>query len=350
MVNLGNGQSALLWSDLLLREISELWPGQVESLTSLYGDTDQNIRLNYSDNDSRVLKITASGSEQAAVIIELQVAALLHIQGKTAELNCPVPVAARDGGYVTAVCDREGGAHHAWMLSWLPGRVLDEVSTYEDSLLHSIGRSMALIDNALLDFDHPVAHRRITWDLANVLERRSWLKHIHDSEDRRLATAVFDLLERQLLQPLSKLPSGIIHNDGGNQHNMLLSADPGDNSRISGVIDFGDIVYTHRLCELGVAAAYSSFGSADRVHAISTAARGYHEVMPLAETEQRLLPLLVLCRYLLSVCHAAERSSREPDNAYAQVSAASAWAGLRYLMSRDMEQVADSVCERLNDA
>ena len=342
-------QANIQWPDQLLREIAGLWSGDLVLLKPLYGDTDQNIQICFSDGRNCVLKITASGSVQAAAIIRLQVAALLHIQDKTAEPRCNVPIPASDGQYLHEVNDVAGGAHYAWMLSWLPGRVLAELGSYSDSLLHAIGRSMALIDRALLDFDHPAAHRHLSWDLANVLELRVWQHHINGETERKLAEAAFNILERDLLPQLQARPGAIIHNDGGNQHNMLLPADPNNNEKISCVIYFGDIVSTHRICELGIAAAYATFGCEDRVHALCATARGYHEVLPLDETDVRLMPLLILARYLMSVCHAAERANREPDNSYAQASAESAWQGLRFMVGQNLQQVSDRLAGQLCD-
>jgi Ser/Thr protein kinase RdoA (MazF antagonist) len=120
---------------------------------------------------------------------------------------------------------------------------------------------------------------------------------------------------------------------------MLLAGQ----DRISAVLDFGDMVYCPRICELGVAAAYASFGCADLVHAIGLAARGYHAVLPLAAEEIRILPGLVVARYLLSVLHAAKRAREDPGNAYAQVSAGQAWNGLRCILSLDLRQVAEQI-------
>jgi Ser/Thr protein kinase RdoA (MazF antagonist) len=335
----GSNSAVNFWPDQLLMEITRLWPGQALSLQRLYGDTDQNIRIFYPDARSQVLKITGSGSAGAAAGIDLQVAVLNHIRGETGAFTCPVPCLANDGKYVQQVLDNKGIEHHAWMLEWLPGRLLDEVKEYDDKRLHSIGQAVATVDRALLDFDHPAAHRHSSWDLANILELRIDLAHISVPADRQLAEDAFVLLERQLLPRLALRPRSLIHNDGGNQHNMLLPAADGDNSRIAGVIDFGDCVNTYRLCGLGIAAAYSSFGHSDIILAITRCAAGYHAVLPLEDVDWQLLPLLVAARFLTSICHAAERASREPENAYAQVSAESAWRGLRYMMSIDAQSL-----------
>ncbi len=343
-------QGSILWPDQLIQEICKYWYEEPVTLSRLYGDTDQNIKIGFSGGRYCVLKISASGAAATSSAIHLQIAALNHIKGRSVEISCPAPLPASKGQFVQKVFDQQGGAHYAWMLSWLPGRVLDEVENYDDNLLHSIGRSMALIDEALLDFDHADAKRLVSWDLANILDLRRWLDHVQGQENRQLAEAAFDMLEHDLMPDLQGRPLSIIHNDGGNQHNMLLPSDVSDNSRITGVIDFGDTVYTHRICELGIATAYATFCSKDRIHAICLTAAGYHEVLPLDEADRKLLPLLVLARFLASVCHAAERASREPDNSYAQVSADPAWQGLRFMISANMQQISERLDEQLRHA
>ena len=52
---------------------------------------------------------------------------------------------------------------------------------------------------------------------------------------------------------LANLPRQVIHGDF-NPHNLL--ADPADPTQLTGLLDFGDMTLSHRICDLAVAASY----------------------------------------------------------------------------------------------
>ena len=75
---------------------------------------------------------------------------------------------------------------------------------------------------------------------------------------------------------LDHLPHQVIHNDA-NEHNVLVA----DDGAVTGLIDFGDVVWTARVCGLAVAGAYAMQGRPDPARAVVPVVRGYHEVTPL---------------------------------------------------------------------
>jgi Ser/Thr protein kinase RdoA (MazF antagonist) len=149
--------------------------------------------------------------------------------------------------------------------------------------------------------------------------------------------------EEDLLPRLQARPRSVIHNDGGNQHNMIL----GD-SRVGGIIDFGDAVRTHRICGLGIAAAYATFGTSEPLHAIGRVARGYHRVLPLDDDDLALVTRLAAARLSSSVCLSNARAQREPDNEYAVISAAPAWRVLERLAELDLASAAERIREAID--
>ena len=104
------------------------------------------------------------------------------------------------------------------------------------------------------------------------------------------------------------------------------------------MIDFGDARRTARLCGLGIAAAYATFGVDDPVHAICAVSRGYADLLALQEEDLQLLLPAVLARLLTTVTVAAEQRSANPSDAYAQVSVEGAWRSLRALYAAGTEQ------------
>jgi Ser/Thr protein kinase RdoA (MazF antagonist) len=119
---------------------------------------------------------------------------------------------------------------------------------------------------------------------------------------------------------LLRLRRSVIHNDA-NDHNVLVGAD-----RVTGLIDFGDMVESASVGELAVAATYAMMGCGDPLAVTAELVAGYHEQFPLREDDLAALYPLICARLCLSVVHSARSSAANPDNTYITVSEESAWA------------------------
>jgi 4-aminobutyrate aminotransferase-like enzyme/Ser/Thr protein kinase RdoA (MazF antagonist) len=250
--------------------------------TALPGELDLNFRLQ--SGDARyVLKLHAPRPDLA-----LEDAVLAHLSDVPA-----VPRLAGRGA---------DNGHTVRLLTWLDGRPWAEGG----GDLASLGRVVAQVDRALRDFTHPDMRRPHRWDL------------------RRAADFGIALPE------LGHLPHQVIHNDA-NEHNVLV----GEDGRVTGLIDFGDVVYAPRVCGLAVAGAYALQGQADPGRAVVPVVRGYHEVAPLREDELEALFALMRARLELSVAMAARQHAAAPDNDYLLISQAGVREALRRLDGED---------------
>src|SRR4029453_17003850 len=112
-----------------------------------------------------------------------------------------------------------------------------------------------------------------------------------------------------------------VHNDP-NDYNILIAQDlppeggshgssPGGHvasafrRKITGILDFGDIVYSYAIADLAIAVAYAVLGKDDPLAAAATVVRGYQELRPLDDDERAALFPRVLLRLCTSVCVAA---------------------------------------------
>ena len=122
----------------------------------------------------------------------------------------------------------------------------------------------------------------------------------------------------------TSLRPGVIHGDA-NDHNVLAEPD-----RMTGLLDFGDMVHSAIVCDLAVALAYAMLGERDPLAAAGAVIRGYHRHNPLDLAEQLALDVLVRARLAASLCYAAHNKIRDPDDPYQVVSE----AGVRALFER----------------
>ena len=97
-----------------------------------------------------------------------------------------------------------------------------------------------------------------------------------------------------------------------NWANVLV--DPEDPERVTGIIDFGDLVHSNLVIDVAVAAAYLCRDDGDPLADVRRLLRGYHAVTPIRAEEFRLLPDLIQMRNVLSITIANWRASRYPEN------------------------------------
>ncbi|MDA0136688.1 aminotransferase class III-fold pyridoxal phosphate-dependent enzyme [Solirubrobacter deserti] len=242
------------------RRIARELYGLDATAEALPGELDLNFAL--TANGTRYVLKLQNGD------LTLEDAVLEHLRDEPAVPRLAGPTQTLDGRTVR-------------LLSWLEG----EPWAARPGDRASLGRTVARVDRALRDFTHPDLHRPHRWNL----------KHVVDGLDH--------------------LPHQLIHNDA-NDYNVLVGAD----GQVSGLIDFGDVVFTARACGLAIAGAYAMLGCADPARAVTDVVRGYHEVTPLSVEELEVLWELMLARLRMSVDMAAKQSAEQPDNAYLLVS------------------------------
>ena len=113
--------------------------------------------------------------------------------------------------------------------------------------------------------------------------------------------------------------------------NVFIHKDGPRQGEVSGVIDFGDMARTPRVCEPAIAMAYAMMGDGDALARGAALVGGFHRVIPLSDHEIRLLLPLVRLRLAISVTNAAVQSAANPENEYLSISEAPAWRLLEKL-------------------
>lgn len=266
----------------------------------LAGEFDHNFHLTASDGAQYLLKIMRP--DCAPEFIDMQCRAMEHLR------DFPVPRPA------AAIKTTEDG-RFAWLLHWLPGRMMAE-APHTRAMLENVGRLLGRIDAALAGFSHPYVHRELKWDLARSGWIADYLDYIPDEARRDKVRAILEAFRR--CKPLDGVRRGVIHGDA-NTHNILVEGDS-----ITGLVDFGDLHYGAPVSELAVACAYAALGETNPRAAIGYVVRGYRESFPLTEIEMNSLRLLILTRLAVSVTNSAYMKTLSPDP-YATVSEKQAW-------------------------
>ena len=302
----------------LARQLYEL---EAEA-SALPSERDQNFLLRLRTGERFVLKI-ANASDGLA-LLEAQNAALEYVRRRTT--LCPRVIPAVTGAAIAECVSSAGARNLVRLLTWVEGEPLASVPDHSPDLLADLGRSVARLDTALDGFEHPAIHRDFYWDLAQGLPLvRAGAPLVEDPALRALVTRVAERIEREDAPRLARLRRAAVHNDP-NDYNVLVSLPPEGGShgiergKVTGILDFGDIVHSYAIADLAIAVAYAVLGKPDPLAAAVAVVRGYQEIRPLDEDEIGALFGLVLLRLCTSVCVAARQQRQRPDDPYLAVS------------------------------
>ena len=146
--------------------------GLAGELTRLPGEADDNFLLLASGEQRYVVKFAHLRADPAVVGVQVRV--LRHIE--SAEPGLPVPrvVPAAGGQPWAVVADGPLRGRVVHVLTYLDGEPLRFVRTGH-ALRRSLGVTLARLGQALREFDDPLVHRPLLWDLAQLPQLRPLL-------------------------------------------------------------------------------------------------------------------------------------------------------------------------------
>jgi hydroxylysine kinase len=279
------------------------------SLEPLASERDQNFLATRKDGSKQVLKF-ANASEPATVT-DFQNQGLTHIARVDPDFPVPRVIATKDGAPMFEVESDAGSAHRVRLLSWLEGTPLQHARGV-DSVARQTGACLARLDLALRGFEHPASDYPLLWDIRNGASLETLLPHVRDRELRDLCEQRIERFREVIAPQLDRLRSQVIHNDM-NPSNVLV--DRSDVNRVSGVIDYGDMVFSRLVNDVAIAAAYFCRVETDPFTEVLDLLDSYTGMLPLTEDEIAVLPDLILARHLTTVMITRWRVSMYPDNA-----------------------------------
>lgn len=295
----------------------------------LTGERDRNFHLRATDGAEYVLKVVHPGEDPA--VTDLQGQALLHLARAAPELPVPrahLPLAVR--------WDVPGQPSRlVRVYSWLPGRPL-HLAAPGPALRRELGTLLARLGLALEGFSHPAQNHVLLWDIQHAARVRPLLGHLADPAQRAIPERLLDVFEQQAVPAMRTLRKQVIHNDF-NPHNVL--ADAVDDTRIAGVIDFGDMVYAPLVQDLATACAYHVQPQGHPLDGPAEIAAAFHAVRPLLAEELDILFDLLAVRAVISVAISGWRAQKQPENApYILRNYPTAWAGMERLAAIPREE------------
>lgn len=170
---------------------------------------------------------------------------------------------------------------------WRSGTPLADVSP-TSATLRDIGATSARIVQALSAHPLPPVPVHHIWELARTAETLAEVRpQISDPAVLDLVDIAANRFADQVMPRLPFLTSGVVHHDL-NDFNVLVEPGP-DGPRVSGILDFGDLVTGPRIAELIVASAYAGRLLPEPGPAMLCVARGWLNHLPIDEAEAAVL-------------------------------------------------------------
>jgi Ser/Thr protein kinase RdoA (MazF antagonist) len=282
-------------------------------ISRLPSERDQNFLIDDPKRGKTVLKI--ANLHDAPELLQCQNLAMQWVANSPCDCRVQEIVPSRSGEEIIWIHQAGAARHGVRALKWVEGVVLAKSTDRGASLFESIGTGMAKISAALEHFTHPAAHRILQWDLRHAGLARAHVQLLPRARRARIERA-FGVWEEI---DWGSLRHSVIHGDA-NDHNVLIQG-----GRMTGLLDFGDMVHSATVCELAIALAYAMLHHERPCMAAAWVIRGYQRHFPLTDLEQRVLFPLIVARLSASVCYAAHNRERNPDDPYQVVTEEAAW-------------------------
>ncbi len=291
--------------------------GLTGALKKLPGEVDFNFYLKSDDGQEYTLKI--SRPDTPIEEIDFEIAILKHLATSGIPLKTPQSIPTLNGQEYIQLAQKQ----FIRLQKWVPGRMLAEVNPRSPQVLENWGKTAALLSLHLADFDHPTAHRFYKWNPSEVDASKKYRSYMQNPEEQIIADYFWDLFDQKALPHLSSLRKSVNYNDA-HEHNLLCNQDT-LHPQITGVIDFGDALYTETINELAIACAYAGMFLPDPLLGFAQVLKAYHQIFPVTKKELAVLFPLIAARLLLSVSNAALKKQEEPNNTYLLISEKPAW-------------------------
>lgn len=221
------------------------------------------------------------------------------------------PIKSKTGDYL--ILDPERGKIYR-LLEYIEGELFFD-AIHSEKLFLSFGNLLARMDKALMGKMYPsIVSRRYDWDNQHFDLNISNAQYIQDVELRRLVE-YFHLQFHEVVVPLvPKLRFSIIQGDS-NDYNVLVQED-----RVTGIIDFGDSVYSLLINDLAIALSYALLEKDDPIKWALPVIEAYTKELPLGVEEIDVLYYQIATRLCISLCHSAVGKMQNPENAYLHIS------------------------------
>ncbi|KAF5281979.1 hypothetical protein FQA39_LY00503 [Lamprigera yunnana] len=307
------------------------------TIVELNGYDDKNYKISIIHEDEKVeeytFKIMNWMDSKNIPLVEAQNDMMLFLNDKG--IVCPKPINNVHGKYYSME-KFASGEHVVRLLNYIPGTILHQIQP-TSQLYYEIGRYVAILDDLLKSFYHPVYEtRKSIWMLDSIPLLRQFVFAEKCETRKKLIERVILEFEERVLKVKRELEQGIIHGDFNEQN--ILTERKGQEWNLKGILDFGDTQHSCYLFEFAIAATYMMVMNKS-IDAVGHLLGGYSTIRAMPDKEFSLLKTCIAARLCQSYTLGIYTCLLEPDNPYFTVAAKEGWRLLEILCKEPEESV-----------
>jgi 4-aminobutyrate aminotransferase-like enzyme/Ser/Thr protein kinase RdoA (MazF antagonist) len=287
-------------------------------LAELGSFEDQNFAV--TAGDARyVLKVT--GPERS-VSLELEHEILRALAGAGLPYDLPQPVPSTSGGEIV-----EHGRDRMRLLRWVPGTPLADVGDQSPARLYELGELAGRMGTAMAAVSPVAPPTECKWDPRLAARTVHGVLDDEPGPDDEQRAALHAAIGPLAHVEAAHLPRQLIHCDVTDVN--VVTTD----GAVSGLIDFGDVTDTWRVCDVAVTCASAIYRQpGDALEAMLQVLGGYHDAAPLSEPEVDALWPLILARSAACAALSVRHRRLTPDSAYVRETHDGDWVVLTTLL------------------
>ncbi len=316
-----------------IKEIAKTWYGLNVDAKPLKGYDEKNFLLTASSGEKYILKISSGNIHP--LHLQMQYEMLQRLAASPIKQYFQKFIPSKNGEAIIS-SELEGEKVFIRLLTFLEGDFWYAVNEKPQSLYEDLGHFLGRMDKELQGFYHPAAERHYEWDTSNAMDAEKNLNFITDHEKRRIASYFLLQFRTEVLPVLHDLRHTCIHGDA-NDYNILIK-----DSKVAGLIDFGDVVYAPLVNNLAIACTYAMLHLDNPIDAAALIVKGYHTAYPLKNQEVDLLYYLVAARLCISVTQSAKQTATGSNNEHHFLTEKAAWKLLFQLIQTNPVKAANT--------
>jgi hydroxylysine kinase len=239
---------------------------------------------------------------------DMQISVLVHLKDSIdVQIPTHIEPIRNTGSVLVAMSNHTSTRVRAY--SYLEGESGSSAKPSQQLRL-DIGRSVAKLNVALKGFEHPAAHRTFLWDTMQVGRLSVFVETVSEMRLRKFIEEFICTFKLKLHTSLLQLRHQVIHNDLSGS-NFLVNK---SGTLVTGLLDFGDMVYAPIIADLAVAASYQMTDVNDPLAALNDVCNGFASVIPITDDERHHVLDLVVARLVQRVVITEWRASHFPGN------------------------------------
>ena len=182
----------------------------------------------------------------------------------------------------------------------------------------SLGTLLGTLSKELQNLNNPSSFRKFEWDPSNI----KWINNeigIFKGNQKKIILKNLNEHSFFVSKNLNCLRFSLTHGDVNN-YNIVVNK-----NKISGLLDYGDMIYAPTINDLAVSLSYALMNKKDIYTSLKNIICSYHKIFEIKSDEIYSLMSLVKARLTITVVMAAKQRKKFPDNKYLSISENDAW-------------------------